>query len=42
MCRDAAFFTNRLICYGSLFIGEETTVAYRDKTIGTDHILPTS
>jgi sulfopropanediol 3-dehydrogenase len=28
--------------YGSLFIGEETTVAYGDKTIGTNHILPTS
>ena len=25
-----------------LFIGEETTVAYGDKTIGTNHILPTS
>lgn len=28
--------------YGSLFIGEETTVAYGDKAIGTNHILPTS
>ena len=28
--------------YGSLFIGEETTVAYGDKSIGTNHILPTS
>lgn len=27
--------------YGSLFIGEETTVAYGDKCIGTNHILPT-
>lgn len=32
----------RLSNYGSLFIGEETTVAYGDKTIGTNHILPTS
>jgi sulfopropanediol 3-dehydrogenase len=32
----------RLRNYGSLFIGEETTVAYGDKTIGTNHILPTS
>ena len=39
---DTAFFTERLTCYGSLFIGEETTVAYGDKTIGTNHILPTS
>ena len=31
----------RLRNYGSLFIGEETTVAYGDKTIGTNHILPT-
>ena len=26
---------------GSLFIGEETTVAYGDKCSGTNHILPT-
>jgi sulfopropanediol 3-dehydrogenase len=36
------FYFDRLTCYGSLFIGEETTVAYGDKTIGTNHILPTS
>jgi sulfopropanediol 3-dehydrogenase len=36
------FFFERLTNYGSLFIGEETTVAYGDKTIGTNHILPTS
>ena len=35
------FFFDRLRNYGSLFIGEETTVAYGDKTIGTNHILPT-
>ena len=35
------YFAN-LTNYGSLFIGEETTVAYGDKTIGTNHILPTS
>jgi sulfopropanediol 3-dehydrogenase len=35
------YFTN-LTNYGSLFIGEETTVAYGDKSIGTNHILPTS
>ena len=33
---------DRLSNYGSLFIGEETTVAYGDKSIGTNHILPTS
>ncbi|HEY2584483.1 MAG TPA: histidinol dehydrogenase [Tepidisphaeraceae bacterium] len=35
-------FLDRLSNYGSLFIGEETTVAYCDKSIGTNHILPTS
>ena len=39
---DADFFFGRLRNYGSLFIGEETTVAYGDKCIGTNHILPTS
>lgn len=27
--------------YGSMFCGEETTVAYGDKGIGTNHVLPT-
>jgi sulfopropanediol 3-dehydrogenase len=40
--RDIDFYFSRLTNYGSLFIGEETTVAYGDKTIGTNHILPTS
>ena len=40
--RDTDFYFSRLTNYGSLFIGEETTVAYGDKTIGTNHILPTS
>jgi sulfopropanediol 3-dehydrogenase len=35
------FYVERLANYGSLFIGEETTVAYGDKAIGTNHILPT-
>lgn len=35
-------FFEKLRNYGSLFIGEETTVAYGDKSIGTNHILPTS
>lgn len=39
---DNAYFESRLKNYGSLFIGPETTVAYGDKTIGTNHILPTS
>ena len=39
---DESYFIDRLTNYGSLFIGEETTVAYGDKAIGTNHILPTS
>ena len=39
---DTSYYFERLRNYGSLFIGEETTVAYGDKTIGTNHILPTS
>lgn len=39
---DTAFFRKHLTNYGSLFVGEETTVAYGDKSIGTNHILPTS
>jgi len=35
------WFTDRLKNYGSLFIGEETTVSYGDKCSGTNHILPT-
>jgi len=40
--REPRFFLERLTNYGSLFLGEETTVAYGDKTIGTNHILPTA
>jgi sulfopropanediol 3-dehydrogenase len=40
--RDTNYFFENLTNYGSLFIGEETTVAYGDKSIGTNHILPTS
>ena len=35
------WYVDRLKNYGSLFIGEETTVAYGDKAQGTNHILPT-
>ncbi|MEN6364781.1 MAG: histidinol dehydrogenase, partial [Rectinema sp.] len=41
-CSDLEYYASRLANYGSLFLGEETTVAYGDKTIGTNHILPTS
>jgi sulfopropanediol 3-dehydrogenase len=40
--QDKPYFFQNLRNYGSLFIGEETTVAYGDKSIGTNHILPTS
>ncbi len=40
--KDTEYFFSNLTNYGSLFIGEETTVAYGDKSIGTNHILPTS
>jgi sulfopropanediol 3-dehydrogenase len=39
--RDPDWYLVRLRNYGSLFLGETTTVAYGDKTIGTNHILPT-
>lgn len=35
------WYFNRLKNYGSLFIGEESTVAYGDKGVGTNHTLPT-
>ena len=35
------WWLDRLKNYGSLFLGEETTVAYGDKCSGTNHILPT-
>ena len=38
---DNDWFVSHLKNYGSLFIGEETTVAYGDKCSGTNHILPT-
>jgi sulfopropanediol 3-dehydrogenase len=40
--RDPGWYLERLRNYGSLFLGEATTVAYGDKTIGTNHILPTA
>ena len=36
------WWRGRLSCYGSLFLGEETTVSYGDKASGTNHVLPTS
>ncbi len=39
---DLEWWLDRLSCYGSLFLGEETTVAFGDKAAGTNHVLPTS
>ena len=38
---DWRYFLDNCRNYGSMFCGEETTVAYGDKTIGTNHVLPT-
>ena len=40
--QDLDWWLDRLSCYGSLFLGEETTVAVGDKASGTNHVLPTS
>ncbi|MCL4107667.1 UNVERIFIED_CONTAM: hypothetical protein GTU68_022128 [Idotea baltica] len=40
--KDLPWWRDRLSCYGSLFLGEETTVSYGDKATGTNHVLPTS
>ena len=38
---DWRYYLDHLKNYGSIFLGEETTVAYGDKSIGTNHVLPT-
>src|SRR5207249_72117 len=38
---DPDWYLERLRNYGSIFLGEEATVAYSDKAIGTNHTLPT-
>ncbi len=40
--RDLTWWRDRLRCYGSLFLGEETTVSFGDKASGPNHVLPTS
>ena len=39
---DLEWWKRRLRAYGSLFLGQETTVAFGDKAAGTNHVLPTS
>lgn len=41
MTRRNDYYLGKLKNYGSLFLGEESTVAYGDKGIGTNHTLPT-
>jgi sulfopropanediol 3-dehydrogenase len=38
---DDRWFQENLRNYGSLFVGERATVAYGDKAIGVNHVLPT-
>jgi sulfopropanediol 3-dehydrogenase len=40
--RDPEWFLARLRNYGSLFLGAHATVAYGDKAIGVNHVLPTA
>ena len=39
--RRDGYYLSHLRNYGSLFLGEESTVAYGDKGVGTNHTLPT-
>lgn len=41
LATDLDWWLKNLTNYGSLFLGEETTVAYGDKCSGPNHILPT-
>ena len=41
MTKDPSYFLKNLKNFGSLFLGQETNVAYGDKVIGTNHTLPT-
>ncbi|MGL4634476.1 MAG: histidinol dehydrogenase [Beijerinckiaceae bacterium] len=40
-CDDLDWWHTNLTNYGSLFLGEETNVAFGDKVSGPNHILPT-
>jgi sulfopropanediol 3-dehydrogenase len=41
MTRDPDYYLRNMRNYGALFLGPRTNVAYGDKVIGTNHILPT-
>jgi sulfopropanediol 3-dehydrogenase len=41
LTREPHYFLKHMRNYGAMFLGPETNVAYGDKIIGTNHILPT-
>lgn len=41
LTREPRYFLEHMTNYGALFLGPETNVAFGDKVIGTNHILPT-
>ena len=41
-CDDLDWWLDQVTAYGSLFLGEETTTAFGDKSSGPNHVLPTS
>jgi len=41
LTKDPDFFLRKMKNYGALFLGPETNIAFGDKVIGTNHILPT-
>jgi len=41
MTEDPDYFADNITNYGALFLGPRTNVSYGDKTIGTNHTLPT-
>ncbi|QFT79488.1 Sulfopropanediol 3-dehydrogenase [Roseovarius sp. THAF27] len=42
MAEHLDWWRSRLTAYGSLFLGENTTVSFGDKASGPNHVLPTS
>ncbi|MEO8584388.1 MAG: histidinol dehydrogenase [Flavitalea sp.] len=42
LTKNPNYFLTHMTNYGALFLGPETNVAYGDKVIGTNHILPTN
>jgi sulfopropanediol 3-dehydrogenase len=41
LTHEPRYFLEHMQNYGAMFLGPETNVAYGDKIIGTNHILPT-